>query len=63
MLRVDGSFQIFDRINDNTYKVDIPSEYGVNAIFNTFLSLFIWWVMIREWIIWRREGIIQWKLH
>jgi len=41
MLRVDGSFQIFDRINDNTYKVDIPSEYGVNAIFNIFLSLFI----------------------
>jgi hypothetical protein len=40
MLRVDGSFQIFDRINDNTYKVDIPSEYGVNATFNTFFISF-----------------------
>jgi hypothetical protein len=40
MLRVDGSFQIFDRINDNTYKVDIPSEYGVNVTFNTFFISF-----------------------
>jgi hypothetical protein len=34
-------FQIIERINDNTYKVDLPGEYGVSATFNIAdLSLF-----------------------
>ena len=37
----DGHFQIIERINDNTYKVDLPREYGVSVTFNvTDLSLF-----------------------
>jgi hypothetical protein len=39
--RGDGPFQILERINDNAYKVDLPSEYGVSATFNVFdLTLF-----------------------
>jgi uncharacterized protein YkvS len=30
----DGHFQIIERINDNSYKVDLLHEYGVSAIFN-----------------------------
>jgi len=41
MSRWDGSFQILERINDNTYKVDILSEYVVSVTFNdSNLSLF-----------------------
>ena len=41
MLRTGGSFQILERINDNTYKVDLLSEYDVSATFNvSYLSLF-----------------------
>jgi hypothetical protein len=41
MPRTDGSFQILERINDNTYKVDLLSEYDVSATFNVSnLSLF-----------------------
>ena len=32
--RGDGPFQIFERINDNAYKLDLPGEYGVSATFN-----------------------------
>jgi hypothetical protein len=32
--RVDGPFQILERINENAYKVDLPGEYGVTATFN-----------------------------
>ena len=40
--RGDGPFQVLERINDNAYKIDFPSEYGnVSATFNvTDLSLF-----------------------
>ena len=39
--RGDGPFQILERINDNTYKVDLPGEYGVSATFNVSdLTLF-----------------------
>ena len=39
--RVDCPFQILERINDNAYKVDLPSEYQVSATFNVAdLSLF-----------------------
>jgi hypothetical protein len=34
MLRVDGSFRVLERVNDNAYKVDLPGEYNVSTIFN-----------------------------
>ena len=41
MPRGDGHFQVIERINDNAYKVDLPSEYGVSVAFNVIdLSLF-----------------------
>jgi hypothetical protein len=41
MPRGDGPYQIIERINDNAYKVDLPSEYGVSDTFNiSNLSLF-----------------------
>jgi hypothetical protein len=41
ILRRDGPFQILERINDNIYKIDLPSEYGVIGTFNIYdLSLF-----------------------
>jgi hypothetical protein len=37
----DGPFQVFERINDNAYKIDLPGKYGVNATFNVAdLTLF-----------------------
>jgi len=30
----DRQFQILEKINDNVYIVDLPSEYGVSVIFN-----------------------------
>ncbi|XP_052484832.1 uncharacterized protein LOC128039934 [Gossypium raimondii] len=39
--RGDGPFQVLERINDNVYKIHLPSEYGVSASFNvTDLSPF-----------------------
>jgi hypothetical protein len=39
--RGDGPFQVLERINDNAYKLDLPSEYNVSATFNvTDLSRF-----------------------
>ncbi|OMO99822.1 reverse transcriptase [Corchorus capsularis] len=40
--RGDGPFQVLERINNNAYKLDLPSEYGnVNPTFNVSdLSLF-----------------------
>ena len=32
--RGDGPFQVLEHINDNTYKLDLPSEYSVSATFN-----------------------------
>jgi len=34
MLRVDGSFRVLERVNDNAYKVDLPGEYNVSTSFN-----------------------------
>jgi len=40
--RGDGSFQVLERIDDNAYKIDIPSEYGVSSSFNVAeLSSFV----------------------
>jgi hypothetical protein len=30
----DGPFQVLTRINNNAYKLDISSEYNINATFN-----------------------------
>ena len=32
--RGDGPFQVLERINDNAYKIDLPSEYQVHNTFN-----------------------------
>jgi len=34
MPRSDGPFEIIEKIGPNSYKVDLPSEYGVSATFN-----------------------------
>ena len=34
--RRDGPFQVLERINDNTYKLDLPGEYNISATFNIF---------------------------
>ena len=34
--RGDGPFQVLARVNDNAYKLDLPSEYNVSATFNVF---------------------------
>ena len=33
-LRVDGPFQVIEKINDNAYKLDLPDEYTVSTTFN-----------------------------
>ena len=30
----DGPFEVLERINDNTYRIDLPGDYGVSATFN-----------------------------
>ena len=30
----DGPFQVLVRINDNAYKLDLPSEYNISVTFN-----------------------------
>jgi len=32
--RGDGPFKFLERINDNAYKIDLPSQYGVSSTFN-----------------------------
>jgi hypothetical protein len=34
MPRVDGLFQIIEKINDNAYKLELPPEFGVSHTFN-----------------------------
>jgi len=34
MPRANGPFEVLERINDNTYKVDLLRDYGVLATFN-----------------------------
>jgi hypothetical protein len=40
ILRGDRPFQIHERVNDNTYKLDLLGNDSVSAIFNIFLSFF-----------------------
>ncbi|PON75545.1 hypothetical protein PanWU01x14_041700 [Parasponia andersonii] len=40
--RGDGPFQVFKRINNNAYRLDLPGEYYVSTTFNvTDLSPFV----------------------
>ncbi|KAA3477712.1 Transposon Ty3-I Gag-Pol polyprotein [Gossypium australe] len=32
--RGDGPFQVVERINDNSYKIDLPCEFNISASFN-----------------------------
>jgi len=34
--RGNGPFQVLERINNNSYRLDHPEEYGVRTIFNIF---------------------------
>ena len=34
MPRGDGPFKVLAKINDNTYKIDLPGEYNVSNTFN-----------------------------
>ena len=34
MSRGDGPFQVLEKINDNAYKIDLPSKYQVHSTFN-----------------------------
>jgi hypothetical protein len=55
-IRGDGPFQVLERINDNAYKLDLPGEYNVSAIFNvTDLSPF------DVQILFKRRGMMEIK--
>ncbi|XP_074304655.1 uncharacterized protein LOC141639422 [Silene latifolia] len=34
MPRAEGPYKVVQRINDNTYKIELPGDYGVHATFN-----------------------------
>ena len=34
MPRADGPFEVLERINDNDYKINLPSDFEVSATFN-----------------------------
>jgi hypothetical protein len=34
MSRADGTFKILEKINNNAYKLELPSEFGVSPTFN-----------------------------
>jgi len=34
MPRVDGPFEVLERINNNAYKINLPRAYGVSTTFN-----------------------------
>jgi hypothetical protein len=34
MPRADGLFKVIEKINENTYKLDLPADFGVSPTFN-----------------------------
>jgi hypothetical protein len=34
MPRADGPFKVFEKINENAYNLDLPTDFGVSPIFN-----------------------------
>src|SRR5215216_6346825 len=34
MTRVDGPFKVLEKINDNAYKLELPTVFGVSPTFN-----------------------------
>ena len=40
MPRADGPFWIIEKVNDNAYKVDLPSDYNVSTTFKFGLFMF-----------------------
>ena len=32
--RADGPFKVLERINDNAYKLELPTDFGVSPTFN-----------------------------
>ena len=32
--RIDGPFEILEKVNDNAYKLELPSSHGVSSTFN-----------------------------
>jgi len=42
MPRSEGPFEVFERVNDNAYMIDLPSDYNVSATFNvSYLSPYL----------------------
>jgi hypothetical protein len=62
MPQLDGPFQILKRINNNTYKVNLPCEYGLMLHLIFLISLFD--VGDDSWTnSFEREGTKQLMLH
>jgi hypothetical protein len=34
MPRANGLFKVIEKINENTYKLDLPADFGVSLTFN-----------------------------
>ena len=34
MQRAESPFEVLEMVNDNAYKVDLPENFGVSAMFN-----------------------------
>jgi len=54
-----GPFQIVERINDNTYKINFLGEYDVNATFNVFYPTLFNVDDDLGWILLKGEGMMR----